>query len=182
MHFFLISLLIVSLCSCSAVNKSHKKVNSANVPVISFDCTERDKVQLDTIIEITARDISNCYFPDNKTLWIVFWVPYCGENSKEAKLASKYQDSINLVPISLIWDYENVFLDISNTGHQVFFLDHTLPKHRVRSRREFLKQLLGNNFSEEHVNASELFIKNGSVIHQCYREGISDSLVHELIN
>lgn len=173
-------IVLALLSACSTVSKYHSKVEKSDVPVVPYACQYANKIVRDSVVEITSKDVKKCLTSGDKLVWIRYWVPYCGENSMEVELARKYADKVTLVWVSILWDHETTKQQMQLVPYPISFIDRSLSKHRAKAANEFTNQLVENKV-EGHVG-SNAFIKGSKLVHHCYSNGISDSLLARLVN
>jgi hypothetical protein len=171
-------LSLILFQACSTVSRYHSKVERNNIPVVEYSCALKNQVIKDSIIEINAQNLNECYNDDNKLLWIRYWVPYCGENSEELAILEKYSDQVDLIWIAILWDYKTINQQIELGNYPIYYIDRKLPKHRSKAATAFTNQLIEN---PKELVAANVFIKNGKLLHECYSQGLSDSLFIELL-
>ncbi|MGB0431798.1 MAG: hypothetical protein ACPGLV_15090 [Bacteroidia bacterium] len=178
MKVLLLMIILTTLTACSTVSKYHHKVEKSNSPIVKFSCDLKGKVIIDSVIELSSQNIKNCFQNKDKVLWLRYWVPYCGDNSTELELLKKYSERIELVWIAVLWDYKTIRQQIEATNYPVYYLDRELPKNRIKAVNAFSRQLVKSNCDQF---SSNLFIKNGQLLHQCYTNSKLESVVDSLM-
>ncbi len=173
-----ILLLSFFITGCTTVARYHKKAQKLNVPIIKAETPFDGKLIKDTIAYVSAQKLSE-YANTEKVLWIRYWVPYCNNNTKEVELAKKYSDKVDLIWLAVLWDYPLVQKQMELYAFPIYYIDQHYEMNRSKLVKKFTSDVLTTEINENV--SSNVFIKNGQIIFQCYSDEISDALIKELL-